>query len=388
MSLRNATPILLVLAFVIGFSSCKNSGPKFTVKGTIEEASDSVLYLYKRNIVGADLVDSAKINKDGTFQMKVSAPSFSELYVLALGKQMINLAVDSIETITINAKKTDFATGYTVEGSTQTELIRQLYLKQLEVSKTLKELKSQFDRKEIADSVYLQKAREATNAYRNLAQDIIVKNLQEISAYYALFQKIDGYVVFDPFNKSDSRFFSAVATAWDTYKPESPRTEHLKKYTLNAIGKRRAAEGTSSSILEKASVGSGEDYFNISLPGIDDKKLDLSSLKGKVVLLDFSMYQSENSPAHNIALNKVYEKYKNSDFTIYQVSFGTPLHFWKTSANNLPWITVREDNTNSELLARFNIQNLPTTFLLNKRGEIVSRISSYNSLSSEIEKLL
>lgn len=378
----------LLLSLAIGFTACKDGKSHFTVKGKIEGASDSTLYLYKRGITGADLVDSAKIGKDATFKIESESPQYPDLYVLALGKQMIHLAVDSIETIEVAGKYKGFATGYQVKGSAQSDLIRKLYLKQLEVSKTLKQLKSQLDKKEIADSTYQNRARQSTTAYREMAKEIILGNLRDLSAYYALFQQIDGYTVFDPLVKEDSRYYAAVATAWDTYHSKSPRAEHLKNYTLNTLAKRRAMEGKSPSIMEKATTVDASEFYNISLPGIDERNVDLKSFRGKTVLLDFTVYQDENAPAHNVALNKAYQKFKDSGFTIYQVSFNTPIHLWRTSANNLPWVCVREDNPNSTLAARFNIQSLPTMFLINKQGEIVKRIENKDNVSEEVAKVL
>lgn len=380
--------ILFLLACIVGFTACKNGKSHFVVKGKIDGAADSTVYLYKRGITGADLVDSAKIGKDFTFKIKSPSPSFPDLYVLALGKQMINLAVDSLETIEINASNKHFGTDYQVQGSQPTEWIRQMYLKQLQVSATFDQLKTQHDKKQITDSVYADKSREATEAFRKLSQDIILKDLRGLAAYYALFQQVNGYVLFDPLNKKDSRLFSAVATAWDTYHGQSPRAGHLKEYTLHAISQRRAMEGKAPSMMDKASVVDASKFFNISLPGLDEQEVDLNSLKGKVVLLDFTMYQADASPAHNIELNKVFQKFKNSGFTIYQVSFNTPIQFWKTSASNLPWVCVREDNTQSALLSRFNIQTLPTMFLINRQGEIVKRIEAKEDIASAVNKVL
>jgi glutathione peroxidase-family protein len=388
MTTKNLLRISLLLFLVIGFTACKNGKSHFTVKGKIEGAADSTLYLYKRGITGADLVDSAKIGKDATFEIKTESPQYPDLYVLALGKQMINLAVDSLETIEISGKYKTFATEYQVKGSVQSDFIRKLYLKQLEVSKMLKQLKSQLDKKEIADSTYQSRARQSTFAYRDLAKDIILNNLRDLSAYYALFQQIDGYVVFDPLVKEDSRYYAAVATAWDTYHPKSSRTEHLKNYTLNTLAKRRALEGKAPSIMDKATTVDASEFYNISLPGIDERNIELKSFRGKTVLLDFTVYQDENAPAHNVALNKAYQKFKNSGFVIYQVSFNTPIHLWRTSASNLPWVCVREDNANSDLTSRFNIQALPTMFLVNKEGEIVKRIENKDNISEEVAKVL
>ena len=221
-----------------------------------------------------------------------------------------------------------------------------------------------------------------------MAKNIILNNLRDLSAYYALFQQIDGYTVFDPLVKEDSRYYAAVATAWDTYHPKSPRAEHLKSYTLNTLARRRALEGKAPNIMDKATAVDPSEFYNISLPGLDERNIALKSLRGKTVLLDFTVYQDENAPAHNVALNKAYQKFKDSGFTIYQVSFGTPIHLWRTSASNLPWVCVREDNTNSDLTTRFNIQSLPAMFLINKQGEIVKRIENKDNISEEVAKVL
>lgn len=388
MTTKNLIRISLMCSLALVFTACKNGKSHFTVKGKIEGAADSTLYLYKRGITGADLVDSAKIGKDASFEINAESPQYPDLYVLALGKQMINLAVDSIETIELTGKYKDFATGYEVKGSVQSDLIRKLYLKQLAVSKTLKDLKSGLGKKEIADSTYQNRARQSAAAYREMAKEIILGNLRDLSAYYALFQQIDGYTVFDPLVKEDSRYYAAVATAWDTYHPKSPRAEHLKNYTLNTLAKRRAMEGKAPSMLEKATTVDASEFYNISLPGLDERNIELKSLRGKTVLLDFTVYQDENAPAHNVALNKAYQKFKDSGFTIYQVSFNTPIHLWRTSASNLPWVCVREDNSNSTLTTRFNIQSLPTMFLINKQGDIVKRIENKDNIVEEVAKVL
>lgn len=368
-------------------TGCKHE-PHFTVKGKIEGAADSTLLLFKRGITGADFVDSVKIGKDGTFKLEAPAPEFPDLYVLRLGKQMINLAVDSVDMIDVEAKMKDFATGYQLKGSPQSELIRQLYLKELDAERQLQTLKTKLAKKEIADSAYTTGVQNLANAYRGKAEEVILGNLRDLSAYFALFQKVNGLEVFDPLEKKDSRLFGAVATAWDAYHAKSPRAEHLKKFTLNAIGQRRALEGGGTNQLEATKTTEESEFFNISLPGKDDRKVELKSLKGKVVLLDFTSYQAEEAPGHNIALNKVYQQYKDAGFTIYQVSFSTPIQLWKTSAGNLPWVCVHEDNANTDLVGRFNLQALPTMYLINRQGEISKRVEGKDDLGAEVKKLL
>jgi predicted TIM-barrel fold metal-dependent hydrolase len=74
---------------------------------------------------------------------------------------------------------------------------------------------------------------------------------------------------------------------------------------------------------------------------------------------------------------------------IYQVSFDTDEHFWKTGASHLPWICVREaEGGDSPLIATFNLQELPTYFLLNRTGELVARDKQISNLEKAIQQLL
>lgn len=50
-----------------------------------------------------------------------------------------------------------------------------------------------------------------------------------------------------------------------------------------------------------------ENYFVIELPNIHGQKKSTKDLKGKVILLDFTIYNAENSAQRNIIINKLYE---------------------------------------------------------------------------------
>ena len=129
--------------------------------------------------------------------------------------------------------------------------------------------------------------------------------------------------------------------------------------------------------------------IDISLPDIYGKKQTLSSLKGKVVLLDFTAYQTEYSPQYNLLLAEIYRKYKQQGVEIYQISLDNDDNFWKVSASNLPWICVRDANSlNSRIAATYNVQQLPTAYLLDRTGAIRTRLTSMKEIENEIKKLL
>ncbi|HBG42099.1 MAG TPA: peroxiredoxin, partial [Porphyromonadaceae bacterium] len=117
-------------------------------------------------------------------------------------------------------------------------------------------------------------------------------------------------------------------------------------------------------LLENVPVVTQSQLPDIVLADVEGRKIPLSSLKGKVVLLDFTVYNSEFSPKHNIDLNTMYKRYQAQGFEIYQISVDSDVHFWKNAASNVPWVAVRDpQSVYSSILATYNVREIPTAFI-------------------------
>ncbi|MBK5722670.1 AhpC/TSA family protein [Dysgonomonas sp. Marseille-P4677] len=380
---------ILVIA-TITLISCNDKKNQFVIDGSVANADTTMLYLEKRTLTETTVIDSIKLDKEGNFKFSKARLDYPEFYLLRLAGQTINLAVDSTETITVKAQKDAFATEYTIEGSNASAKIKDVVLDQNKLSKSFSDLSKKYENKEISQDQYTTLVVEAVNEYKEKARDLIYSDYTSPAAYFALFQKVDNYLIFDPYDKKDIAVFQAIATIWDSQYPNSPRTANLKSFTLAALSELRKANNQTAAFDKIANTQKTESsaYYDINLPDMHNKNISLSSLKGKVVILDFTAYQTDFSPAHNILINKAYSKYKGS-VEVYQVSFDSDVHVWQNSAVNLPWICVRDQKSlASDLLAKYNIQGLPSVFLVNKQGEIVKRILSTDDLSVEVQKLL
>ena len=129
--------------------------------------------------------------------------------------------------------------------------------------------------------------------------------------------------------------------------------------------------------------------IDIPLRDIEGTTRHLTELKGKVVIIDFTIYQSAVSASHNYMLRDLYDKYASQGLEIYQVSLDADEHYWKTTAANLPWICVRDGNgIYSSYATAYNIQNLPTLFLMNRTNELVARSETIKDLEKEVKALL
>jgi thiol-disulfide isomerase/thioredoxin len=382
---KNYIVKLAVLIPLIGiFASCTNKN-QFTVEGIVKDGAGKMLYF--ENITTSSIVglDSVKISKSGSFKFKQEKPVAPDFYRLRLNHQFVNLTVDSVATIVkIQSDTIAFARNYTIEGSTESEKIKELTFLQLHANEAYSKLLKQFTAKTITADEYVEKIQEITGNYKKAALEYIYTNPSSASAYFALFQQINGLLIFDPYDKADSKAFGAVANNWNQYYPNAPRTKHLVSLFATSLKVIRGEKP----IDYQATELSTKDFFDISLPSIDDKEIRLSEVgQGKVVLVDFIAYGLEASPLHNRKLNEFYEKYQSQGLLIYQVALDPDKHFWKNAAANLPWICVIDpQSVNSEIAKKYNVTDLPTAFIMNREGEIVGRIENYDDLGKELAK--
>jgi len=131
--------------------------------------------------------------------------------------------------------------------------------------------------------------------------------------------------------------------------------------------------------------------LQIELPTVKGDKISLSSLKGKVVLLDFWASWCMPCRSANKKLVKLYDKYKPKGFEIYSVSLDDEKADWEKAIrqDKISWLQVNEPNAwGAESARRWNISALPTTFLINKKGDVVAINIEGKELDKEITRLL
>lgn len=389
MNMRFIKIILIAIATITLFS-CGEKKTQFTVTGAINNADTLMLYLERRELAKNVVLDSVRLDSEGKFSFEQDATEYPEFYIIRLDNQTINFAIDSTETITINADKKTFATNYQIEGSYSSSRIKDALLMLVDLRSNIDKLKKAHANNTINDQVLLDSISQIIDQYREKASNMILDDYKSPAAYYLLLQRLDNMLILNPLDKKDLNLYRAVATVWDTYYPNSPRTAQLKEYTLQAISSLKAQESQEDLVNMLLQGGDAEDkdFFTITLPNVTGKEVSTKSLRGKTVILDFTAYGAEYSVAHNIRLNKVYEKHK-SNLEIYQVSFDGDKHAWQNAATNLPWICVRDQQSlNSKLMSKFNITTLPTTYILNKEGQVIKKVALDENLEKEVAKIL
>ena len=227
---------------------------------------------------------------------------------------------------------------------------------------------------------------EAANKQKDFVNDFVMANPKSFASYYAVFQRYDdGTLVLNPYNKKDLNLFSTVATSLDVYYPECARSQQLKNFVLG-IHKERKLEQMQKQLETQASS-----FPDIEEENIYGKKVKLSSLKGKMVLLSFWASWDDKSRNENKNLLKIYSKYKSKGFEIYQVSLDRSKILWEGAIENdkLPWINVSDLQFTDSYAARiYNVQQLPANYLISKKGEIIGKDLFGRILDEKLNDLL
>ena len=383
--MKHIFKVAAVILAAMTAASCSNN--KFNVEGQIANAGDSVLYFENVGLEGIQVLDSVKLSGDGNFAFSGDPTEAPEFYRLRIADQIINVSIDSTETVQIKAEYPGMAANYTVSGSDNCEKIRELTMKQMDLqAKAIAIQKNTaLGIKVIGDSI-----QSLINVYKDdVMKNYIYKEPNKAYAYFALFQTLGQWLIFNPrTEKEDIRAFAAVATSWDTYYPHAERGQNLHNIAIEGMKNQRIVAAQNQDLEVDAKV-SEAGVLDIALTDNKGQMRHLTDLKGQVVLLDFHIFAMEESPARILMLRELYNKYHAQGFEVYQVSLDPDEHFWKQQTAALPWVNVRDaDGVNSQRLMLYNVQSIPDFFLIDRGNNIVTRAANVKDLEAEIKKLL
>lgn len=390
MKRSNLSLLVLTLLTV----ACQPQVDRFTLNGQIVEADGKTLYLDHLALDKVEVIDSVKLDAEGQFSFSPAASKDCfDFYRLRVDGKVINLTVDSTETINVTASLPVMQIAYMVEGSENSAKLKELVMTQMGLLQELRRMSSQY--RTLDRNLLQQKIDETIDVYKSeIMTEFIFPDPGSPCAYYALFQSINGQMLFNPQNdRQDAKCYAAVATQMDIHYPDAVRTAHLHNVALKGMAKtspsRNKNEVSEEALRQFADLIVEAGLIEIELPDCKGQIHKLSDLKGKVVLLDFTAYKTDYTPNYNLMLRELYNKYADKGFTIYQVSVDNDESYWLNTAVNLPWTCVHDESSiYSSYLKSYNVQQLPSVFLIDRDGNITDRPDNTNELDEKIASML
>ena len=376
---------VLGLAALMAVGCSKNNGAQ--VSAQIEGAGNAEVVLYQLAVNQVKTVDTIKTGADGKFSYTVAMPEAAPdfYYLTYKGNKLASLVLKAGDKV--NVKVDTLGANLTIEGSEESLLLGQyekglaaVSAEMVQMSEQMNAAMEKIDRK-AANEIKLQMGKRYVDYRKDLIKKIL-ENPYSFANINALYQQIGQQLpVFSAEN--DYLLVERVHDSLATLYPSSVYLQSLQEQVNSAKN--------ALALAEKIYEAEMTSFPNISLPDINAKNVELSSLEGKPFILMFWTITEPSQKMFNNDLKELYKKYSSSGLEIYQVSLDEDKTAWAAAVKDqqLPWISVCDGKgAASPAVVAYNLITVPTLFVFNAKGDIVAsgNLTSAGEIENAIRK--
>ena len=380
--------ILFLLALSIFLFGCSNKS-KFIVNGVIKDTKGKYIYLNRLDVDIPVLIDSAKINRKGIFHMKVKAAD-ADFYQLGVSStNFITLLTEPGEKISLAFNNKNLFENYTIKGSPGSAKLQTLDLALTETKKKLDSINTLYSKASLQPGFDVKgplletEYNKLIKAQRRKNIEFIINNINSLASIKALYQRFnpDTYVLYDP---HDLQYLKIVTDSLLKHYPYSKQVQELARDFQKEMNSIYATQ------IQQLASTLPRTKLDPDLIDISGKRIALSSLKGKYVLLAFWSAKSQECIDENLQLKELYKLYNKKGFEIYQINLDENEADWRKAVryDELPWINTREDDPKDLKNAiLFNVKNLPANYLFDKESIIIGTNLHGRALQLKLDQL-
>ena len=377
------SPFVACAALILGGCNSENN---VKLTGSLVGLKNHNVVLEQVTTAGSLFVDSVRTDKNGAFAFKFKTQKNEpEFYNLVANSQHVPLIISPGENIEFRAGG-NISKDYEIKGSPDSERIKELNtiiakaIDRIDSMKVIFNATEDFEEKKNLTTEFIKTSVKLKQNYITF----IVENSNSMAALYALYQVMpDGDVMFN--QNSDLVYYRLVADSLNVKYPDAPHVKRL----INDV-KKMEANINLQSMLSYGNLNESN-YPDLNLPDMFGNNIRLSSVNnGKVVLLDFWVTVDPNAKMKNFEIKKVYEKYHDKGFEVYQIALDLNKSAWVTAVQDskLPWISVCDfKGANSPAARLYNVQKVPANYLINAKGEIIGKNLTDADLNKKLAEL-
>lgn len=380
------------IGFLYLFASCSGNADNsnYQIKGKLSNSSGETVLLIDVNAAETKTLDSVKVNEKGEFVFTKKVPEKGFYIIQISASNYSTIIADSSEKIKFEGDAKNLRESYKVSGSKDSEIFLQFNDYTRKKFKVMEALRSKQDSIRRAFEAFMNTT---NNTFSN---DSLSKELEpifnkyseeykkladETSDYLKKFidENINSFVslaavqMLNP--ERDIDYFVKVA---DALAAKYPKNENLKGFQIFVQGQKHLAIGMPAP--------------EITMNDRDEKPLSLSSLKGKVVIVDFWASWCKPCRAGNPFMVSLYNKYKDKGLDIFSVSLDFKKDAWLSAIeqDKLVWKNHVCDmkQWQSPVVALYGFSGIPFTCVLDKKGNIAGKNLQGPALEEKVKTLL
>ena len=356
--------------------------PNFSISGKIEGAENQRIYVEAPSDRGMIQVADTLISSSGSFKLEGNIPDIG-YYLLRVGENQANIIPITLvpkDVLKINCTLDNFSTEPNTSGTEWTSALNDYLklLKQFQIDQVNLEAKKTEDTTdEINNQFLIIKSKLDSTIKTKMLND--PSNAFNIVISSSLLPSSN----FNNWDKDNLKIMKVIANAFEL---KYPRTSVSKSF------RKQVDELESAYIIFLNSNNGTREAPEISANNPDGKPIKLSDLRGKIVLIDFWASWCAPCRKENPTIVKLYEKYKDKDFTILSVSLDQDLINWRGAIkiDGLKWPNHVSDlkGWGSEVISSYNFDEIPHTVLVNKEGKIIGQDLRGIELEQKIAEII
>ena len=364
--------ITFFLALCIVFAACKDKS-KFEIGGTFTNAKPkSQVYLYSIDKNSETAIDSTVLSDKGSFKFSHSTEQVDFFKVKIDNSEYVLIAKNG-DVIKLDADLSNESLEYTLSGAEDADKLEELNKNKNQYVAKLAQLEAQFQENVTKDPASRQ-------AIINQMTPELIRVKQALVEYILKFAMDN--------TSSLASFYAINSLSPGDYEQEMLAYADKIKSNFNH---NQAVTDFLVRMAKLRSVQVGQPAPDFSMPTIDDKTIKLSSLKGKYVMIDFWASWCQPCRQENPNVVRVYNKYKNKNFTILGISLDKDPVAWKQAVqqDGLSWTHASElSDFDGPTVRAYQVQAIPASLIIDPSGKIIAKNLRAEELDSFLAKTL